>query len=868
MTTTPEIKTKFTLEGLENATARLRSFGRSFGLVMLGVHKDTTAFKNPFKGLDLSLRNIENHARAKEVAKVGAKAAFTGIKIGALGAAVSVGALALKFAALSKVAVDSAKETAASLKQIGLDADKIGASPQDVNVLGFAGERSGVDRDEIINQISTISNEFLTVRDNIGKANSAYQSFLGMQAKQAALGARVGGAAGFGSVLSGFSEADLQARTQSITAIEARLQQIDEYQNRISVERPHYGGIDPDTLSQAGNLALDRERQQLLAAQSQYKQGLSPQGQALTELQGFGIDFDRASKGGVDGLVAISEAFQRIQDPAQKARVAMRLFGEDAGTKMIPLLNGGKKAIDEYRETLKRLGGEVTAEDVEKAKAYENAVQDMQTAIGGIRLEIARNLLPYLTETSVQLTNWFVKSRVAIAKYATGAFLDLRQFTTDIISIIGGDTDDIKTKWLDSLVKKSAELVPLWNAIKATWSDAIKQVSLLWNGKDADYAWLNTLRDGAISVKNVIMDVWAQIVHLVKGENTDYAWLNKLRDGVVWFSSHLADAFALFRKTMSTIADVVNPILKIFHTDLTTTLLFVGMLRFSGLLGKVALSLVGLKRWALGSSVATETTAASVAGGAAAEAATVQSSAAIAAAATEAKVASRAATEGVKGIGTAATGAVPKIRSLGSSFAAVGKTAAGSLANAAKAVLGSVGGIKLGVDGILNALLLLPVVATTTYTLGQQFAAWMLKDVEAATDKVISAQARLMAVQGNNALYERLGMRDDSVRTKGAQKLVYGDQMGIQAPDPTYYMTAAQKAQYSKELMNGFMGWDKNYDGGDLGALARESEARRGAVSKRVAVDINVNGRPTTLYGDDVSSTQLTRDLEYANRSY
>ncbi|MDR6664034.1 hypothetical protein [Rhizobium sp. 1399] len=803
MAVTPEIKTRFTLDGLRSAATGLRAFGKTVSDTLSDARRRGSVVFGP---LDKSLSLVERHAKtaAKEVAKVGGATAFHGLRLGALGAGAAIAGLTLKFTALSKVATDSAKETAASLKQIGLDADKIGATPQDVNVLGFAGERAGVDRDEIINQISTISNEFLTVRDNIGKANAAYQTFLGIQAKQAALGARVGGAAGFGSVLAGFSEADIQARSQSITAIEARLKQIDEYQNRITVDRPQYGGIDPDTLSQAGNLALDRERQQLLAAQSQYKQGLSPQGQALSELQGFGIDFDRASKGGVDGLVAISEAFQRIQDPSQKARIAMRLFGEDAGVKMIPLLNGGKRAIDEYRETLKRLGGEVTTEDIEKAKSYQNAVQDMQTAIGGVRLEIARNLLPYLTETSVQLTNWFVKSRVAIAKYVSGAFLDLRAFATDVISIFGGDTSNIQTKWLDSLIKKTV-------VVREIWSDAVKQISLLWEGKDSDYPWLNKLRDGFVEVKKFAVDAWAVVTG---GDAKNFQWLNSARDQIVAFAGRLSDAFGMLKDLLGTVRDFFKPVFDYLGKDVVTFGLFLGLTRMLGLFGTL-MTAAGVFAKALGA---------------------------------------------VFSLGGGAIAAGRAVAGVGSAAGAVAATATGLTA--------SITAIGTAISTVVAGAAVLGVALAGAFYAGQKAAEFMLKDTEKAYETVWAAQAKLMAAQGDAALYERLGMRDDSARTKGAQRLVYEKQMGIKAPDPTYYMTAAEKQQYSRELQNSWMGWDKNYDGGDLGALARESEARRGVVSKRVAVDINVNGRPTTLYGDDVSSTQLTRDLEYANRSY
>lgn len=62
----------------------------------------------------------------------------------------------------------------------------------------------------------------------------------------------------------------------------------------------------------------------------------------------------------MEGLLALSDAMKRVEDPTQRLRFAIQLFGEDAGAKMAPLLEGGRSAIEAYRKELERLGGVVT----------------------------------------------------------------------------------------------------------------------------------------------------------------------------------------------------------------------------------------------------------------------------------------------------------------------------------------------------------------------------------------------------------------------------------------------------------------------------------------------------------------------------
>ncbi len=803
MAVTPEIKTKFTIDGMRQAVTGLRAIGRAIGETFASTRRSGG---DAFDPVDKSLIKVEKRAKttAKEVAKVGKKHEFHPLRIAALAAGAAIAGLALKFAALSKTAIDSAKQTADSLKEIGLDAQKIGATPQDVSVLGFAGERTGVDRDELITQIATISNEFLTVRDNIAKAGSAYSSFLNLEAKDAALAAKVGGAQGFRSQVSGFWERDIEARKASLGDIDRRIAEIDGQLNTITAEGPQYAGqADLRLLNAARDTALERERQQLVDARNQFKQSQSPQGQALFELQDYGLDFQRATKGGIDGLVALSEAFQRIPDASARARVAMRLFGEDTGVKLIPILMGGEKAIREYREEMEKFGGVVTQEDVDRATAYKSAVQNMQTAIGGVKLEIGRNLLPYLTESVTAITNWIVKSRVAIATYVTEAFLGVRTFAEDVISIFSGDTSDIQTKWLDAVVQKTAELRDLW-------SDAVKQIALLWQGKDSDYKWLNSLRDGFVEVKKFASDAWAVVTG---GKAQNFEWLNSARDQVVAFAGRLSDAFGMLKDLLSAVADFFRPVFAYLGQDVATVGLFLGLTKMVGLFGTLT-AVAGVFGKALGGVFAL--------GGAAATAG-----------------------KAVAGVGGAAGGVAATAATLTSSLTAVGASISTLISGAA----------------ILGATLV------GAFALGQKAAQYMLQDTDKAYEKVWAAQAELMRAQAQPYINDKLRRRDDAAKPFLKS---YWQQEGI---DIGYQgMTAAEREKLGRDRINTALGFTAMTDGDgndiDLGASARASEARRGPVSKRVAVDLNVNGRPTTLYGDEVSAGQFTRDLEYATRDY
>lgn len=797
MATTPEIKTRFTLDGLRQAATGLRGFAKTVSDSLSDARRrGGTVFDPMGRGLDAVERKTK--VVAKELTKLGTINTFRGLRLGALGAGVAVGGLATKLSAVSTAALKAAKDSAASLKSISIEAQRIGGSTSDVAVLGYAADLTGTDRDELVTQIATISNEFLTLRENILKAQGQYSDFLSMTAKEAALAARLGNSEGLQGVISGFSTTDLEARKASITDIEHRIAQIDADLNQVFASGDRRSGIYGDV----ARLQLERERQQLQDAADAFRNSQSAQGQALFELEKYGIDIDRASRGGVEGLLEISDAFQKIQDPSAKARVAMRLFGEDAGVRLIPLLNGGRKAIDEYRRTLEESGAIATKEDIANAEAYSRAVQNLKTATSGVQLTIGRALTPDLAKASQELTTWLIKSREEIAKVAVEAFRDTRVFAEDAFSIFSGNTSDIKTEWLDNAVKKTVIL-------RDIWADVTRQVGLLWEGQDADYGWLNTMRDAFVEVKKFAIDAWS----VVSGGNAvNFDWLNKARDQVVAFARRFSDAFDMLKGVVKGLGDFFKPVLDYLGTDIATLGLFLGLTRMVGLFGALTAG-AGLLMKALGGVFA-------LGGGAV------------------------AAGKAVAGVGGAAGAVTATAAGLTSSLVAVGTT----------------------ISTIISGAALLGTALAGGFALGQMAAQAFFKDTQKAYDEVNKQQAEVIKAQDLGRVNELLRERGTD-RSRAFHRRYWSAEnvdLGWQG------MTTDEQIAAGRSKMNAALG--VNFDPslyGQEDVIATSIRNRNTQQPTRtIAVKLDVAGRQTTLYGDEVNATQFERDLGLATRGY
>ncbi|MEF3134623.1 hypothetical protein OS035_24510 [Rhizobium sp. 268] len=798
--TTPEIKTRFTLDGIREAVGKLRAFGQSVRRAFDSVREKTAKTFEPFtKGVKAAEDKVKQ--LAKETAKVGGQVAFKGIKLGAVAAAASVGGLALKFAAISTAAVRASKETAEALQKIGQDARRLGQNPGDLSVLAFAGRREGIDQDEISVNLAHIAGTFKTVRNEIARTRSEYQGWYTQVAESLKLMRRnpafrsEGNQAAYQQDFESYSA----AAQSSIDYIEGALAR--NYSGHHQIRADDYKRDADDEI--ADRLSYLSAQQGLVQQRDQIIDSFGPEGQALYALKPFGLDIEKASRGGTEGLVALSDAMSRVPDAAEKVRLSMLLFGEDAGPKMLTLMNKGRKGIEEYRAELERLGGVVSKTDVDLGEKYQASAENLRTAISGVKLEIARQLLPSLTDTNVEVTEWLVKSRQAIATYAKSAFISLKNFAEDAISLFRGDTSNIKTQWLDTVIKKSAVL-------RDVWSDVRLQVAKLMSGQDSDYAWVNKIRDYLLQVKAFAVDAWSVITG---GDAKDFPFLNTLRDQVKSFAEEFGKAWDMFKGFLSGIREVMAVVLKPFGIDPTTMALFLGIARFTGVLGGVTAA-AGLVWGALSKVL-------SLGGG--------------------------VVTAGMRlaGVGVAAGGASTTVAGFTAGLVGV-QTALGGIARAA------------GVMGLAIA---------GGFALGQKAAEQFQKfaGTEALQNQVLDAQAKLMRDQGDQYLNMRLGRREE--RDYATMRAYYGNKSGN---DYSWLKTSAEQALATQQKLDQLVWGKPMYSGADAEAQYRanqpETFRQQPPIAKRVQVDLNVGSLQFPVFTDESTADGLTSTLESYNR--
>jgi len=155
------------------------------------------------------------------------------------------------------------------------------------------------------------------------------------------------------------------------------------------------------SLSYAAKLA-GVEGQAFGVALSQLNKQIASNGAALADL---GISTTTASgqlKNADRVLGEVADRFASMPDGAQKATLALQLFGE-RGRDLVPLLNQGRAGIEQVRMEAERLGVVISTDTARASEQFNDDLTRLQTAISGVGLRLASEMLPGLTAASTYL---------------------------------------------------------------------------------------------------------------------------------------------------------------------------------------------------------------------------------------------------------------------------------------------------------------------------------------------------------------------------------------------------------------------------------------------------------------------------------
>lgn len=225
---------------------------------------------------------------------------------------------------------------------------------------------------------------------------------------------------------------------------------------------------------------------------------LSMQAQKGNEaFQALGIsEQEVASLSKEDLFSRVIEGLQGMEEGTQRTAIASALLGRGA-TELGALLNTSAEDTQKMRDRVHELGGVMSDEAVKAAAAYQDQLQDMNTAIDGFKRNVVSNFLPSVTKAMGGITNALSGDLEGGIQQTADAIIEIIQKAAESIpAIVSGAVKSI-VKALPELVKSGANIV---KELAKGISSAIPELVSVLSSSDVISSTLTAMMDVIESV--------------------------------------------------------------------------------------------------------------------------------------------------------------------------------------------------------------------------------------------------------------------------------------------------------------------------------------------------------------------------------
>lgn len=141
-----------------------------------------------------------------------------------------------------------------------------------------------------------------------------------------------------------------------------------------------------------------------------------------------------------DVLRQLSDVFAVMPDGANKTALAVKLFGK-SGADLIPLLNGGSRALDDFAKKSDLVGYTLDTQTGKSAEAVNDLMTEFKLSIDGIARQALPALLPELESFGSLLNSQDIRDGfetiIGGAIEAVGALVKLATTTANVTKFLG-----------------------------------------------------------------------------------------------------------------------------------------------------------------------------------------------------------------------------------------------------------------------------------------------------------------------------------------------------------------------------------------------------------------------------------------------
>jgi len=143
---------------------------------------------------------------------------------------------------------------------------------------------------------------------------------------------------------------------------------------------------------------------------------------AIAVYQEMGITVEKQDgslKSSNELLLDLADVFSKMPDGIQKTQMAMRAIGPEAGPKLIPMLNAGRKGIEAMGKEAEDLGLILDDASIKAGSDFNDALDGLLGSFSGLKNAIGAQLFPVMTEFIGSIKQFMLANREVIKQNLT-----------------------------------------------------------------------------------------------------------------------------------------------------------------------------------------------------------------------------------------------------------------------------------------------------------------------------------------------------------------------------------------------------------------------------------------------------------------
>lgn len=167
------------------------------------------------------------------------------------------------------------------------------------------------------------------------------------------------------------------------------------------------------------------------------RQGAATQVATLRRIGLATSDFAGANKDAVETLALVADGLATVDDATIRTNLALKLFGEDTGAALLPVLAKGGDALRDFAAEQEALGRGIDSEGIQATVAYETELAKLTTTFTKLGEKVAVSVAPQLTALFADVRKIVDREGPAIRDAIKGIVSGLATAFGAVIKIIG-----------------------------------------------------------------------------------------------------------------------------------------------------------------------------------------------------------------------------------------------------------------------------------------------------------------------------------------------------------------------------------------------------------------------------------------------